>query len=400
MCRAPAVLQHRIYNNQGTLPGSTRRSFFTAAGGFAMLFTHWFRRTPRPTRSFRPTVQLLEDRTVPNATFEKFHLIAPPPAASDPATHLMVFTPANVQAGQEFDVVVAAEDASNHVARGYTGTVQLSLGTADAGAKVPASYTFTARDHGVHEFDVTLAATGSQTVTATDTTTSSITGSSTLTVNPAPVATHLMVITQHATTVGSPSFVAVVALDASNHLVSNYTGTVHFTSSDGSATLPADYPFTAADHGRHIFSVTFQTAGSQTVTATDTKTATITGQGTVRVDTVGAVTHLGVFVRGPAAPNTPTAVVVVALDANNHVVPTYTGTVSFTSSDSGATLPTNYTFQASDHGIHLFSVTFVATGPQTVTVTDTATSSITGTVTARVRAETDKWFDFFFREGF
>src|SRR5262249_21905522 len=51
-----------------------------------------------------------------------------------------------------------------------------------------------------------------------------------------------------------------------------YGGPVHFTSSDGQAVLPADYTFTATDAGTHTFSggVTLKTAGSQTVTATDT----------------------------------------------------------------------------------------------------------------------------------
>jgi len=35
----------------------------------------------------------------------------------------------------------------------------------------------------------------------------------------------------------------VTASDAYGNLATKYTGTVHFTSSDGSATLPADYTF-------------------------------------------------------------------------------------------------------------------------------------------------------------
>jgi hypothetical protein len=79
-----------------------------------------------------------------------------------------------------------------------------------------------------------------------------------------------------------------------------------------------------------------------------------------------------------------TPVLVVALDASNHVVPGYTGTVALTSSDQSATLPANYTFQAGDHGFHVFQVTFATTGPQTVTATDTTNSSVTGTATVLV----------------
>ena len=58
-----------------------------------------------------------------------------------------------------------------------------------------------------------------------------------------------------------------------------YTGTIHFTSSDSAAVLPANYAFVAADNGVHAFSggVVLKTVGTQWVRATDTVTATITG---------------------------------------------------------------------------------------------------------------------------
>src|SRR5262249_56666554 len=79
--------------------------------------------------------------------------------------------------------------------------------------------------------------------------------------------------------------VVVVASDASNHVVKDYTGTVHFTSTDTSTntTLPADYTFTASDHGVHVFQATFATTGPQTITATDTKTKTGTASCSVNV---------------------------------------------------------------------------------------------------------------------
>ena len=61
----------------------------------------------------------------------------------------------------------------------------------------------------------------------------------------------------------------VVALDAKNHIVTNYAGTVHLTSSDPSAILPADYVFQAGDRGSHVFAVTFESKGRQSLVATD-----------------------------------------------------------------------------------------------------------------------------------
>ena len=62
----------------------------------------------------------------------------------------------------------------------------------------------------------------------------------------------------------------VTALDAFGNIATGYGGTIHFTSSDGQAVLPANYTFTAGDGGVHTFSATLKTAGSQSLIATDT----------------------------------------------------------------------------------------------------------------------------------
>lgn len=71
----------------------------------------------------------------------------------------------------------------------------------------------------------------------------------------------------------------VTAYDVNGNVATSYRGTIHFTSTDGAATLPLNYTFTAADSGVHTFTggFTFRTAGSQVVTATDVANATITG---------------------------------------------------------------------------------------------------------------------------
>ena len=95
---------------------------------------------------------------------------------------------------------------------------------------------------------------------------------------PVSAATHLAVTATASATAGAPFSITVTAQSASNGTATGYTGTVHFTSSDGQAVLPANYTFTAADAGVHTFTgVALKTAGSQTVTATDTATATIAG---------------------------------------------------------------------------------------------------------------------------
>ena len=105
-------------------------------------------------------------------------------------------------------------------------------------------------------------------------------------VQAAPAA--LLVVTAPLTATAGTAFnFTVRAIDVSNNTATGYTGTVHFTSTDGAATLPADYTFTTgagADNGVHTFSATLRTVGSQTITATDTVSGTITGSATVTVN--------------------------------------------------------------------------------------------------------------------
>jgi hypothetical protein len=69
---------------------------------------------------------------------------------------------------------------------------------------------------------------------------------------------------------GSPFTVTVTAMvGGSRDTVIN--SSIHFTSSDSAAVLPADYYFTATDAGSHAFTngVTLMTTGSQSITATE-----------------------------------------------------------------------------------------------------------------------------------
>ena len=84
------------------------------------------------------------------------------------------------------------------------------------------------------------------------------------------------------TTAGTALSATVTALKSDGTKDTGYTGTVHFTSSDAQAALPADYTFTTGsggDNGHHTFTsgVTLKTAGSQTVIATDKANSSITG---------------------------------------------------------------------------------------------------------------------------
>ena len=116
---------------------------------------------------------------------------------------------------------------------------------------------------------------------------------------------------------GASVSIAVEPQDAAGNTVTGYTGTVQVTSSDPGVVPPADYTFVPADNGHHNFSIAFQTAGQQTVTATDTSVGSITGtSGPVSVGADIASTQTSTITAGAAsltADGTSTTVVTVRL---------------------------------------------------------------------------------------
>jgi hypothetical protein len=105
-----------------------------------------------------------------------------------------------------------------------------------------------------------------------------------ITVQPAAAA-QFLVSAPSSVSRGAKFSVTVTVEDAYGNVVTGYTGTVHFSSSDSTATLPADYTFTAADAGVHKFlnQVILRKKGKQTLTITDTLNSGLTATVTITV---------------------------------------------------------------------------------------------------------------------
>jgi hypothetical protein len=301
------------------------------------------------------------------------------------ASQLAFSAPSASTAGSAFSVAVTALDPYHNTATGYTGTVHFT--SSDGQAALPANYTFTAADAGVHTFTggVLLKTAGSQTVWATDTVTTSITGSAAVAISPAAASILSVTGFPAPTTAGAAHGFTVTLKDPYGNSATGYSGTVHFSSSDGRASLPANYTFTAADAGVHTFNATLKSAGTQSLTATDTVAFSLSGsEAGIMVQPAAA----SKFLLGAPASVTAGASFSLTLaveDAYGNVVTGYTGTVRFSSSDRTATLPASYTFTAADQGVHRFTgLVLRKRGKQTITITDTLNSSLTGTVIEQV----------------
>ncbi len=189
-------------------------------------------------------------------------------APAAPHDKLVVTATSSETAGTSFKVTVTAETSSGATDTGYTGTIHFT--SSDAQAVLPANFAFPGTDDGIATFSVTLKTAGTQSITATDTSNSAITGTvSGIVVSPAPVSQLILSGLSSSATVGVAQSLKVTAEDPYGNVATTYAGTVQFTSSDSAATLPANSTFTTTNGGVQTFSITFGTAGTQSVTVTD-----------------------------------------------------------------------------------------------------------------------------------
>ncbi len=292
--------------------------------------------------------------------------------------------PSPTTAGTAGNFTVTARDASGNTLTNYNRTVHFT--SSDTQAGLPADYTFTAADHGVHTFSAVLKTAGTQSLTVTDTVNTGGTGTQAgISVNPAAASRFTVAGFPSPVTAGIAGSFTVTARDPYGNRASGYTGTVYFTSSDPKATLPANYTFTTADAGARTFSATLKTAGTQSITAVDTTTSGLAGTGAGITVNPAAASQFIISAPSNVHAGVAFSLTLTVEDAYGNVVTGYTGTIHFTSTDSQAKLPKNYMFTASDKGAHTFSgLVLRKKGTQKITITDTLNSSLTGSLTENV----------------
>lgn len=283
------------------------------------------------------------------------------------ATHAIVNSPASNAVGVPFQFTVLALDVNNFTDINYRGKV--SFTSTDTAAVLPPQSILANLGAGL--FSATLKTLGNQTITAIlypfySSPTSTVTTGGGSFINSFSVASP----STYTAGVGFPF--TVTALDQNHNPFTAYSGTVDTTSTDTAATLQGPHTLSA---GVGVFSATLHTPSqATTLTVTDSAVSSATGNsGAIAV--VGPTTHLAV-----AAPSTDTVsvgfgFVVTARDSANNTTPNYTGTVHFTSNDTGATLPANHTLT---NGVGNFSATLVTIQTTTLTATDATTVSVTG----------------------
>ncbi len=130
--------------------------------------------------------------------------------------------------------------------------------------------------------------------------------------------------------------------------VPGYTGTAQLTSTDsggtsGSTALPVDVTFV---NGQATFSVTFSTAGAQSLTLTDitdsisgtASTTVMTAPSPTPAPTPAAATQLALMLPSTVPSGVPVLVQAVAEDASGNPVPSYDGTAVLSIANGSANL--------------------------------------------------------------
>jgi hypothetical protein len=177
-------------------------------------------------------------------------------------------------------------------------------------------------------------------------------------------------------TAGQSATLTVQAMN-NGSLNSAYTGTVHFTSSDPQAVLPANAQLVS---GTGTFTITFKTAAVQSITATDSVNGLIGSEGGITVD-AGPATHFVLSAPTTVVAGVAFSVNVMAFDAYGNPASLYSGTVAITTTDPRATVPSPYTY---DDDCFTFSMILLTLGTQTITATDLGFPSIDGLWTINV----------------
>ncbi len=213
------------------------------------------------------------DTVTPSVTGAQNAIVVKPNSAT---YYTLSGYPNPATAGQQSNVILGAYDACGNLDTNYLGTVHIT--STDGNAVLAGNHAFIAADAGVTSMSVMLKTSGGQNINANDTVTASISGQQNVLVNPNVSFYYKVINYPTQTNIAAQANVWVAAYDFYSNVATNYTGTVQIRSTDGNATLPANYTFNSANAGVAKLPVRLNSWGTWAISANDTVTASIAGQ--------------------------------------------------------------------------------------------------------------------------
>ncbi len=192
------------------------------------------------------------------------------------ATSVVSVSSSTVVSGSSITLTLQGKDANGNNVTTGGATVAFTQSGTGTGTIAPSPAT----DHGNGTYTATFTGVlvGTVTIGATINAAAVTTTLPTVTVTTGPLS-QLVVSGLVAAAAGTPQTVTVRATDAAGNTVNGFHDTVHFTSTDPQAVLPADYTFVGSDKGSRTFTdgVTLKTSGTQSVTVTDLANTSVNG---------------------------------------------------------------------------------------------------------------------------
>ncbi len=328
-----------------------------------------------------------------------------------PLAQFRVLSSTPHRSGNEFEVEVTALDASGNVLTDYEGRVTLQVGskgttgtTAADGTRSGAhiqgtrdasddNYLFSHTDEGVHSFVVTCYTAETITFLATETGVVQAEGSD-VEIQPTAVD-HFGFEVNGADRAGTAFELTVTALDADGEIVSDYTGAVDLSLAAGTAFVAGSPPvgveigpatshtMVSSDHGSYTFVITPHTAETVRFSAAD---GAVTTQSDDVLIESGAMENFVVTAPPSVARRTPFQVRVDVHDADDNIVPAFSGPVTLTSSRNGGaqrsfTPAQIHAFQRADNGTFTYTVQLRRRGTYLIQATDGNQTNVSSTVT-------------------
>src|SRR5258707_1095386 len=278
-----------------------------------------------------------------------------------------------ISAGEPVQFILRATDQYGNTIPQYSGRARLS--SSDRRADFPGIVPLST---GVASDLVIFKAAGSPILSATSVLRPPLSGSGTGSVVPGPAARFSITPLDVSATVARYATFSARTVDAYGNPVTNYGGIATVSSSDPNAQIPATTAFFRGIVPN--LHVTFQTAGTQTVTLRDRINPQLEGEGSLRVLGGSAVSFEIVRLPNTPTARTETRFSVVAKDAYQNVASEYAGPVRVTSTDQRA----RFVLSSFSSGVAQAQVTFQNEGAHSVTVADSVHGSLRGEASTSV----------------
>ncbi len=290
------------------------------------------------------------------------------PGAYSTSQSVVTLSSSSVTSGSSITATLTAKDAYGNLNPSGLPADSAILFTSSSVGGTGTFSSITNTGSGVYTASFTGVSSGSATLGAT-LSGAAVSTNASLTVG-AGSASRFAITAPSSVTSGNSFSFTVTAQDDAGNTATGFSGTLLFTSSDASATLPAS---STLNSGSKTFSAILRTAGSRSITVTS---GSLSKSFSISVDASGASLLVLSGVPSSSAAGDAFTFTVTAKDSNGNIATGYSSQITIQSSDSRADLPAAANLV---QGSGSFTLTLKTAGTRNLTASDgtlSASSSV------------------------